>query len=178
MARAWFHTYGLPVVVTNSSNNYGPWQFPEKLVPLMILNAVEGRELPVYGDGRQIRDWLHVEDHCDALHAVLSGGGAGEIYAIGGENEQRNIDIVIAICAAVDAELGRAPGTAEKLIRYVPDRPGHDRRYAMDSAKIQKELGWRPKKTFGNSITEIVQWYLDSSKWTEKILSGDYMNVP
>ena len=175
LARAWFHTYGLPVVVTNCSNNFGPWQFPEKLIPLMILNAVDGLELPVYGDGLQVRDWLHVEDHCDALHAVIAGGKPGETYVIGGENEKRNIDIVRAICTAVDETLGRSPGTSVKLIRSVPDRLGHDRRYAIDPAKIRTELGWKPKKTFENTLMDVVRWYLDSAIWAKEIRSGEYM---
>ncbi len=169
LARAWFHTYGLPVVITNCANNYGPWQFPEKLIPLMILNAVEGRELPVYGDGAHVRDWLHVADHCDALLAVTADGKAGECYVIGGENEQRNIDTVTAICRAVDVNLGRSPGTSEQLIRHVPDRPGHDRRYAIDPAKIRNQLGWRPTRTFENSLEDVVQWYLDSANWVADI---------
>ena len=176
LVRSWHRTYRFPAVVTSCSNNYGPWQFPEKLIPLMILNAAEGRELPVYGDGRQIRDWLHVEDHCEALLAVLERGRAGETYAIGGGNEQANIDIVHRICQAVDDHLGRAAGTAAALIRHVTDRPGHDRRYAIDAAKAHRELDWRPRKAFDTALSELVAWYLEHTDWVSQIRSGEYLH--
>ena len=174
LARAWFRTYGLPVVVTNCSNNFGAWQFPEKLIPLIILNAVDGRELPVYGDGQHRRDWLHVEDHCEALLLVIQGGKPGETYAIGGENERPNLEIVRQLCTVVDKFLGQAPGTAAKLIQHVKDRPGHDRRYAINPAKMRSELGWRPRRNFDNSLRDVVQWYLDHREWAEAIRSGEY----
>ena len=152
MVRAWYHTFGFPSLITNCSNNYGPWQFPEKLIPLMILNAVEEKDLPVYGDGRQVRDWLHVRDHCEALRAVLERGGVGQTYCIGGNNEQPNIAIVEQVCDLVDARLGRPQGSSRGLIRNVQDRPGHDRRYAIDAGKIERELGWKPRFEFGRRV--------------------------
>ena len=167
LVRAWHHTYGLPAIITNCSNNYGPWQFPEKLIPLMILNAIAGRELPVYGDGLQIRDWLHVQDHCDALLAVLDRGTPGQTYCIGGNNERTNLSVVETICDVVDAELGRRPGTARALIRHVKDRPGHDRRYAIDCSRMQRELGWTPRRKFDSSLAEAVRWYLAHREWVD-----------
>jgi dTDP-glucose 4,6-dehydratase len=175
LVRAWHHTYGLPTVITNCSNNYGPWQFPEKLIPLMILNAIDGRELPVYGDGRQIRDWLHVEDHCDALRAVVARGAIGSTYCIGGGEERTNLEIVTTICDIVDERLGRAAGTARGLIRHVKDRPGHDRRYAIDASKLRAELGWQPRQTLGSALPAVIDWYLSHREWIDTIRSGEYL---
>ena len=175
LVRAWHRTYGLPAIVTNCSNNYGPWQFPEKLIPLMILNAIEGRELPVYGDGQQIRDWLHVQDHCEALLSVIERGAFGETYCIGGNDERTNLSVVQTICDLVDAELGRKPGTARALIRHVADRPGHDRRYAIDCSKLQRELGWTPLRKFDSSLADVVRWYLSHREWIDGIRSGEYL---
>jgi len=172
--RAWQRTYGLPAIITNSGNNYGPWQFPEKLIPLMVLNAIEGRELPVYGDGRQMRDWLHVSDHCAAIMAVIEGGEIGRTYLIGADNPRANIDVVQQICRAVDAALGRAHGTSDKLIRHVKDRPGHDRRYALDAATLRTKLGWRPRETFETALPALVRWYLDHKDWTDAVRTGAY----
>ena len=174
LVRAWHRTYGLPALITNCSNNYGPYQFPEQLIPLMILNAVEGRDLPVYGDGRQRRDWLHVEDHVTALMAALERGRPGATYLVGGEDERPNIDIVRAVCRAVDENLGRAPGTSEKLIRHVKDRPGHDRRYAIAPLRMREELGWRPAHTLEESLPRVVAWYLANRAWSDAIRSGEY----
>ena len=174
VVRAWQRTYGLPAIITNSGNNYGPWQFPEKLIPLMILNAIEGRELPVYGDGRQMRDWLHVSDHCAAIMAVIEGGEIGGTYLIGADNPRANIDVVQEICRAVDAALGRAHGTSDKLIRHVGDRPGHDRRYALDAATLRTKLGWRPRETFETALPALVRWYLDHKDWTDAVRTGAY----
>ena len=174
LVRAWHLTYGLPVLISNCSNNYGPWQFPEKLIPLMILNAVEGRELPIYGDGRQVRDWLHVEDHCEALLAIIRKGEIGHTYCVGGNHEQANIDIVQQICEVVDARLEREPGTAQRLIRHVEDRPGHDRRYAIDASKLSEDLGWAPKRNLYSELPEIVDWYLTHMDWVDNIRSGAY----
>ena len=174
LVRAWHHTYGLPVVTTNCSNNYGPYHFPEKLIPLMIVNALAGKPLPVYGDGQQIRDWLYVGDHCSGIRAVLAGGRLGETYNIGGWNEQANLDIVHIVCALLD-ELRPAPaGPHARLITYVTDRPGHDRRYAIDARKIERELGWRPAETFETGIRKTVQWYLDHAGWVANVQSGAY----
>lgn len=173
--RAYHHTYGLPVLITNCSNNYGPHQFPEKLIPLMILNALEAKPLPVYGDGQQIRDWLYVEDHCRAIRTVLAGGRSGEVYNIGGDCEQANLDVVRSICTIVDQlcpDLAHRP--CQGLIRFVKDRPGHDRRYAIDAAKIQNELGWRPRESFRSGLERTVRWCLDHNAWTERITSGKY----
>jgi dTDP-glucose 4,6-dehydratase len=173
--RAYHHTYGLPTLTTNCSNNYGPFQFPEKLIPLMILNCLEGKPLPVYGDGAQIRDWLYVGDHCRAIRAVLSRGRLGEVYNVGGDSEKKNLDVVTAICAAVDALRPGLPHTpCTSLITYVKDRPGHDRRYAIDFSKIQDELGWRPSLSFEEGITQTVSWYLDHAEWVANIASGGY----
>jgi dTDP-glucose 4,6-dehydratase len=173
LVRAYFHTYGLPVLTTNCSNNYGPYQFPEKLIPLMIHNAVNGKALPVYGDGQNVRDWLYVEDHCDAILTVLEGGRLGETYNVGGLNEQKNLDVVNILCAILD-ELHAAGAPHSKLITYVKDRPGHDRRYAIDCRKLQGELGWAPRESFATGIRKTIEWYLDNPKWVEKIVSGEY----
>jgi dTDP-glucose 4,6-dehydratase len=175
LARAWCHTFGLPVIVSNCSNNYGPLQFPEKLIPLMILNAIDERPLPVYGDGLQVRDWLHVEDHCRALLAILEHGRPGETYVIGGDCERANIDIVHRICEEVDALLQRAKGTTSSLIRHVTDRPGHDRRYAMNAARIQRELGWKPTHSIEEALPKVVRWYHEHREWAESIRSGAYL---
>ena len=173
--RAYLHTYGLPVVITNCSNNYGPYQFPEKLIPLMILNALEGKPLPVYGDGLNIRDWLYVEDHCAAIETVLASGRIGECYNVGGNNERTNIEIVKTICATVDRlQPGLPHSPCESLIKYVKDRPGHDRRYAIDATKIATELGWTPRQDFASGIEKTVQWYLDHPLWVERVQSGQY----
>jgi dTDP-glucose 4,6-dehydratase len=171
---AWHHTYGLPTIITHCSNNYGPWQFPEKLIPLSILNSIEGKELPVYGDGLQVRDWLHVDDHCDALLQVLERGTVGETYCIGGGNQRPNIALVETICDLVDGRLKRPAGTARRSIRHVADRPGHDRRYAIDNRKIGHELGWRPRRDLAGALPEVVDWYLDHGDWHEAIRSGEY----
>lgn len=173
LVRAWFHTYGLPVLTTNCSNNYGPYQFPEKLIPLVIINALEGEPLPVYGDGKNIRDWLYVEDHCRGIDAVLSGGAPGETYNIGGCNEWTNIDIVRCVCQTLDT-LRPAHSPRESLITYVKDRPGHDRRYAIDSGKLMRNLGWAPAHRFENGIVKTVQWYLDHPDWVARARSGEY----
>ena len=173
--RAYHHTYGLPTLVTNCSNNYGPYQFPEKLIPLMILNAREGKPLPVYGDGLNVRDWLYVEDHCQAIRLVLDRGQIGEVYNIGGDAERTNLDIVRTICAAVDRlrpDLPHRP--CESLITFVTDRPGHDRRYAIDAGKIQQELGWTPTVRFDEGIDRTVRWYLENDRWVERVASGKY----
>lgn len=175
LARAYFHTYGLPIVTTNCSNNYGPFQFPEKLIPLMILNALEGKPLPVYGDGKNVRDWLYVEDHCAAIRAVLERGRAGETYNIGGSSEKANIDVVTAICDLVD-ELRPGPGKAPRrgLITYVQDRPGHDRRYAIDARKITDELEWKPAEGFESGLRKTVRWYLEQGDWVNGVRTGAY----
>jgi dTDP-glucose 4,6-dehydratase len=173
LVRAYFHTYGLPVVTTNCSNNYGPYQFPEKLIPLMIHNALKGKPLPVYGDGQNVRDWLYVTDHCEAILTVLEKGRLGETYNVGGLNEQRNLDVVKTLCAILD-ELHAEGAPHERLIAYVKDRPGHDRRYAIDCAKLQAELGWAPKESFTTGIRKTVKWYLDNPGWVEKVVSGEY----
>jgi dTDP-glucose 4,6-dehydratase len=175
LVRAYHHTYGLPVVTTNCSNNYGPYHFPEKLIPLMIVNALAGKPLPVYGDGQQIRDWLYVKDHCSAIRRVLEAGRLGETYNIGGWNEKPNIEIVNSICAILD-QLRPASGgkSYREQIAYVQDRPGHDRRYAIDASKIEHELGWRPAETFETGIRKTVQWYLDHPAWVDNVQSGAY----
>ena len=174
LVRAWHHTYGLPVVTTNCSNNYGPYHFPEKLIPLMIVNALAGKPLPVYGDGQQIRDWLYVTDHCSGIRAVLAGGTLGETYNIGGWNEKANIDIVKTVCALLDELRPDPAGPYARLITYVKDRPGHDRRYAIDARKIERDLGWRPAETFETGIRKTVQWYLANEDWASRVLSGAY----
>ena len=175
LVRAWFHTYGLPVLTTNCSNNYGPYQFPEKLIPLVIHNALKGKPLPVYGDGKQIRDWLYVEDHCAAIRVVLERGRLGETYNIGGNNEKTNISVVQTICRILDQLRPRADQKSYlEQITFVKDRPGHDRRYAINASKIADELGWRPKETFESGIQKTVQWYLDHQDWVEGVVSGSY----
>jgi dTDP-glucose 4,6-dehydratase len=174
LVRAWHHTYGLPVLTTNCSNNYGPYHFPEKLIPLMIVNALAGKALPVYGDGMQVRDWLYVRDHCNAIRAVLARGRVGETYNIGGWNEKPNIEIVKTICALLDELRPDAAGSYARHITYVKDRPGHDRRYAIDARKIERELGWRPAETFDSGIRKTVQWYLEHARWVADVQSGGY----
>ncbi len=174
LVRAYHHTYGLPTLTTNCSNNYGPLQFPEKLIPLMILNARDGKPLPVYGDGKNVRDWLYVEDHCTAIATVLKGGNPGETYNIGGWNEKVNLEIVETICDLVDEMAPRGAGSRRELITFVKDRPGHDRRYAMDARKIERELGWRPKETFETGIRKTVRWYLENEAWVREVTSGAY----
>lgn len=173
LVRAWHHTYGLPTLTTNCSNNYGPYQFPEKLIPLVIINALEGKQLPVYGDGMNIRDWLYVEDHCRGIERVLDGGEPGEVYNIGGCNEWTNIDVVKCVCRTLD-ELAPGDLPREKLIKYVKDRPGHDRRYAIDSSKLMNALDWAPKYQFEAGIRRTVQWYLENSAWVKRARSGEY----
>lgn len=173
LVRAYHHTYGLPVLTTNCSNNYGPYQFPEKLIPLVILNALENKPLPVYGDGQNIRDWLYVEDHCRAIDAVLQGGRLGETYNIGGKNEIRNLDIVKTVCRILDERIP-ADRPREELITFVKDRPGHDRRYAINAGKIERELGWVPAHTFEQGIRETVGWYLDNQAWCGRVRDGVY----
>ena len=173
LVRAYHHTYGLPTLTTHCSNNYGPFQFPEKLIPLMILNARDGKALPVYGDGENVRDWLYVEDHCEAIATVLRGGRPGQTYNIGGWNEKPNIDIVQTICDMVD-EICPGAGSRRKLITFVKDRPGHDRRYAMDASKVKRELGWKPKETFETGLRKTVRWYLENDEWVKDVTSGSY----
>ncbi|MEQ9206105.1 MAG: dTDP-glucose 4,6-dehydratase [Phycisphaerales bacterium] len=175
MIRAYFHTYGFPVLTTNCSNNYGPYQFPEKLIPLIIHNAIAGKDLPIYGDGQQIRDWLFVSDHCSAIRRVLEEGTLGEVYNIGGLNEKPNIEIVHTLCAILDELHPNADGRSHtSQIVFVKDRPGHDRRYAVDASKIDRELGWKPATTFEEGIRKTVEWYLANPKWVENITSGEY----
>lgn len=174
LVRAWHHTFGLPTLITNCSNNYGPYQFPEKLIPLMTLNAISGKPLPVYGDGLNVRDWLYVGDHCGAIRTVLQKGIPGETYNVGGNCERTNIDIVKTICRTVNELCPNLNHECESLITYVTDRPGHDRRYAIDASKIKRELGWQPAQSFETAIVETVQWYLDNTPWTTRILSGEY----
>ena len=177
LVRAWHHTYGLPVLTTNCSNNYGPYHFPEKLIPLCILNALNGKPLPIYGDGQQIRDWLYVKDHCSAIRRVLEAGQLGETYNVGGWNEKANLDVVNTLCAILDELKPRADGQSYKTqISFVQDRPGHDRRYAIDARKLEKELGWKPQETFETGIRKTVQWYLDNQEWVGHVTSGEYRN--
>jgi len=177
LVRAWHHTYGLPVLTTNCSNNYGPYHFPEKLIPLMIANALAGKALPIYGDGKNVRDWLYVRDHCSAIRRVLEAGTPGETYNVGGWNEKTNIEIVHTLCDMLDAARPRADGQSYRTqIAFVTDRPGHDKRYAIDASKIERELGWRPAETFETGIRKTVDWYLDNQPWVERILSGAYRN--
>ncbi len=175
LVRAWHHTYGLPIVMSNCSNNYGPYHFPEKLIPLTILNALEGKPLPVYGRGDNIRDWLYVEDHARALIAIAEQGRNGETYNIGGWNERTNLEVVTMICALVD-EIAPSPavGTRQQLIRFVTDRPGHDKRYAIDATKIKQELGFVPRESFETGLAKTVRWYLDNASWWQRIRSGVY----
>ncbi|HEV2273793.1 MAG TPA: dTDP-glucose 4,6-dehydratase [Acidobacteriaceae bacterium] len=175
LVRSYIHSYGFPAITTNCSNNYGPYQFPEKLLPLMIANAIAGKPLPVYGDGRQVRDWLYVGDHCTALRVVLERGQVGETYNIGGWNEQANLDTVHLLCALLDEMLPGSPHAPHnKLISFVTDRPGHDRRYAIDATKIERELGWKPAETFASGLRRTVQWYLANQDWVEQVTSGAY----
>jgi len=176
LVRAWHHTYGLPVLTTNCSNNYGPYQFPEKLIPLMILRALRGEPLPVYGDGMNVRDWLYVGDHCDAIRQVLDRGALGQTYNIGGWNEKPNIEIVSTVCALLDELRPDPAGPRERLITYVKDRPGHDRRYAIDATRIADEIGWRPAETFETGIRKTVRWYLDHPEWIDNVTSGRYQD--
>jgi dTDP-glucose 4,6-dehydratase len=174
LVRAWHHTYGLPVLTTNCSNNYGPYHFPEKLIPLMIVNALAGKALPIYGDGKNVRDWLYVKDHASAIRAVMAGGRPGETYNVGGWNEMTNLEIVHTVCELLDELRPDAAGSYKRLITYVKDRPGHDRRYAIDARKIERELGWRPAETFTTGIRKTVQWYLDHPDWVARVQSGSY----
>ena len=174
LVRAWHHTYGLPVVTTNCSNNYGPFHFPEKLIPLTIVNALAGQPLPVYGDGRQVRDWLYVTDHCSAIRAVLERGRIGETYNIGGWNEQTNLEVVHQVCRLLDELRPDPAGPHERLVTFVADRPGHDRRYAIDARKLERELGWRPAETFASGLRKTVQWYLAHGDWVREVQSGAY----
>ena len=174
LVRAYHHTYGLPTLTTNCSNNYGPFQFPEKLIPLMILNARDGKSLPVYGDGKNVRDWLYVEDHCQAIMSVLRRGKPGETYNIGGWNEKPNIEIVQTVCDLVDEMTKPLKSPRRDLITFVKDRPGHDRRYAIDARKIERELGWKPKETFDSGIRKTIRWYLENDEWVRAVTSGSY----
>jgi dTDP-glucose 4,6-dehydratase len=177
LVRAWHHTYGLPVLTTNCSNNYGPYHFPEKLIPLCILNALNGKPLPIYGDGQQVRDWLYVKDHCSAIRRVLDKGRLGETYNVGGWNEKANLDVVKTLCGILDELKPKPDGTKyESQITYVKDRPGHDRRYAIDATKLEKELGWKPNETFETGIRKTVEWYLANETWMDHVVSGDYKN--
>jgi dTDP-glucose 4,6-dehydratase len=174
LVRAYHHTYGLPVLTTNCSNNYGPYQFPEKLIPLMIANALAGKPLPVYGDGNNVRDWLYVGDHCAAIRRVLADGKPGETYNIGGWNEKKNFDVVSTLCDLLDALRPKAEGFYREQITYVKDRPGHDRRYAIDACKLERELGWKPAETFETGLAKTVRWYLDNQEWVDEVASGEY----
>ena len=175
LVRSYHHTYGLPVLTTNCSNNYGPYHFPEKLIPLMIVNALAGKALPVYGDGQQIRDWLYVKDHCSAIRRVLEAGRVGEVYNVGGWNEKPNLDIVQRICTLLDEMRPRVDGKSySEQVAYVTDRPGHDRRYAIDARKLERELGWKPAETFETGIRKTVEWYLDNQEWVQNVQSGAY----
>ena len=175
LVRAWHHTYGLPVLTTNCSNNYGPYHFPEKLIPLVILNALADKPLPIYGDGRQVRDWLYVKDHCSAIRRVLEAGKPGETYNVGGWNEKTNLEVVSAICGILDQLKPRADGQAyREQIQFVADRPGHDRRYAIDARKLERELGWKPAETFDSGIRKTVEWYLNNPAWIEHVSNGSY----
>ena len=174
LVRAWHHTYGLPVLTTNCSNNYGPYQFPEKLIPLVIVNALAGKPLPIYGDGMNVRDWLYVRDHCAAIREVLARGTVGQTYNIGGWNEKPNIEIVRLICRVLDELRPDTSGSYERLITFVKDRPGHDRRYAIDASKIHRELGWRPQETFESGLQKTVSWYLQNTQWVSDVQSGAY----
>ncbi|MDC0876768.1 dTDP-glucose 4,6-dehydratase [Methylophilaceae bacterium] len=177
LVRAWNHTYGLPVLTTNCSNNYGPYHFPEKLIPLCILKALQGQDLPIYGDGHQIRDWLYVVDHCKGIETVLEKGAIGETYNIGGWNEKANLEVVHTLCDLLDELKPREDGKSyRKQITFVKDRPGHDQRYAIDATKISKELGWKPEETFETGICKTVQWYLDNQDWVDNVQSGEYQN--
>jgi dTDP-glucose 4,6-dehydratase len=175
LVRAYHHTYGLPTLTSNCSNNYGPYQFPEKLIPLAILNAVQGRSIPVYGDGKNVRDWLYVEDHCDAISLILGAGKPGETYNVGGSSEKTNIEVVCTICETLDELVPESEFRPHKsLIKFVTDRPGHDRRYAIDAAKLRRELGWQPRETFRSGIRKTIEWYLDHRDWLDSVLTGAY----
>jgi dTDP-glucose 4,6-dehydratase len=174
LVRAYHHTYGLPVVTTNCSNNYGPYQFPEKLIPLMIANALAGKPLPVYGDGQNVRDWLYVGDHCSAIREVLARGMPGETYNVGGWNEKKNLEVVHTLCDLLDKAKPKSSGSYRDQITYVKDRPGHDRRYAIDARKLERELGWKPAETFETGLAKTVQWYLDNQAWADEVASGEY----
>ncbi|MBF2067313.1 MAG: dTDP-glucose 4,6-dehydratase [Calothrix sp. C42_A2020_038] len=176
LVRAYYHTYGLPTLTTNCSNNYGPCQFPEKLIPLMILNALNGKPLPIYGDGQNVRDWLYVEDHCDAIYLVLQQSLVGETYNIGGNNEQNNLTVVKQICETLDQLVPRPGLNRSSLVTFVKDRPGHDRRYAIDCSKIKRDLGWEPKENFESGLLKTIQWYLNNPNWVEQVQSGSYQN--
>jgi dTDP-glucose 4,6-dehydratase len=177
LVRAYHHTYGLPVLTTNCSNNYGPYHFPEKLIPLCILNALVGKSLPIYGDGQQIRDWLYVRDHCGAIRRVLEGGRAGETYNVGGWNEKANLDVVQTLCNILDELRPRSDGKRyADQITFVKDRPGHDRRYAIDASKLERELGWKPQETFETGLRKTVVWYLENQSWVANVTSGAYRN--
>ncbi|WP_321814285.1 MULTISPECIES: dTDP-glucose 4,6-dehydratase [unclassified Paraburkholderia] len=176
LVRAWHHTYGLPTLITNCSNNYGPNQFPEKLIPLMIANALAGKALPVYGDGRNVRDWLYVGDHCSAIREVLARGTPGETYNVGGWNEKTNLEVVGELCRLLDEMKPKQAGSYRDQVTYVADRPGHDRRYAIDARKIERELGWRPVETFESGLAKTVRWYLDHQEWVDEVASGAYRN--
>jgi dTDP-glucose 4,6-dehydratase len=177
LVRAWHHTYGLPVLTTNCSNNYGPYHFPEKLIPLVIHNALAGKPLPIYGDGKQVRDWLYVKDHCSAIRAVLAAGRLGETYNVGGWNEKTNLEVVHTICSLLDELKPRTDARSYATqITFVADRPGHDRRYAIDARKIERELGWRPEETFDTGLRKTVQWYLGHQGWVQRVTSGEYKN--
>jgi len=172
--RAWHHTYGLPVLTTNCSNNYGPHHFPEKLIPLCILNALAGKPLPIYGDGQQIRDWLFVKDHCSAIRRVLEAGRLGQTYNVGGWNEKPNLEVVQTICSVLDQLRPKTNGSYTDQITFVKDRPGHDRRYAIDASKLESELAWRPVETFETGIRKTIEWYLNHSEWVDGVVSGSY----
>lgn len=174
LVRAYHHTYGLPVLTTNCSNNYGPYQFPEKLIPLMIANALAGKSLPVYGDGQNVRDWLYVGDHCSAIREVLARGTPGETYNVGGWNEKKNLDVVHVLCDLLDKLAPKATGSYREQVSFVTDRPGHDRRYAIDARKLERELGWKPAETFETGMEKTVRWYLDNQPWAEEVASGEY----
>ncbi|MPS48384.1 dTDP-glucose 4,6-dehydratase [Methylobacillus sp.] len=177
LVRAYHHTYGLPVLTTNCSNNYGPYHFPEKLIPLCLLNALAGKPLPIYGDGQQIRDWLFVKDHCSAIRRVLEAGQLGETYNVGGWNEKANLDVVQTLCSILDELSPKADGSSYKdQITFVKDRPGHDRRYAIDASKLERELGWKPAETFESGIRKTVEWYLQNQAWVNNVTSGEYRN--
>ncbi|AOI64890.1 dTDP-glucose 4,6-dehydratase [Burkholderia territorii] len=175
LVRAYHHTYGLPTLTTNCSNNYGPYQFPEKLIPLMIANALAGKPLPIYGDGQNVRDWLYVGDHCSAIREVLARGVPGETYNIGGWNEKKNLEVVHTLCDLLDQARPKAAGSYRDQIAYVTDRPGHDRRYAIDARKLERELGWKPAETFETGLAKTVRWYLDNQVWVDEVASGEYL---
>lgn len=176
LVRAYHHTYGLPVLTTNCSNNYGPYHFPEKLIPLIIANALAGKPLPIYGDGLNVRDWLYVRDHCSAIREVLAKGRLGETYNVGGWNEKTNLDVVLTLCDLLDDLSPKATGSYRDQITFVKDRPGHDRRYAIDARKLERELGWKPAETFESGLRKTVQWYLDNQAWVQDVMSGEYRN--